>query len=425
MHPSNLHNPTSTQLEQAIARNHTEMFCLNALALGGEVRTHEGITWTHPGAGIDGIVPFPLLDERNAGAQLDTILAYYRNVPTKGAGCWSLATPQVPELNSKLLARGFQPGWKPYWMVLDLETINTSHPAPADLQIRADNEARIDEMQDLPYSGNDGAISLSLMQVYPERAVRLLGWIDGEIVAQTCAFLTTGEDGIAGIYNVGVLPRVRRKGIGTAVTVAACVYARKRGYRYAQLNAGVPEIYEKIGFKHIGDGHHWWMKGETFAAPPFSAREVLMVEAVCRGDLAAVDDLARQYTVDALNAPVTNGLTLMQLAVHSKQPGAAERLVQHGATYTALDAWDLGWSDRAAALLKNNPDEVNRGYEGMRKTLLHYAALRNDIALAQLALTANADLTIQDTMYHGIPLGWAQVFHREEIVRLIREASKK
>jgi ankyrin repeat protein len=114
-------------------------------------------------------------------------------------------------------------------------------------------------------------------------------------------------------------------------------------------------------------------------------------------------------------------MTLMQLAVHCKQPGSAEWLAQHGVTYSVLDAWDLGWKDKAAGLLKANPELVNHQYGEWNTTLLHTAAERDDIALARLALQAKPDLTLKDSIHDGTALGWAQYLQRKEIVKLIQE----
>ncbi len=67
--------------------------------------------------------------------------------------------------------------------------------------------------------------------------------------------------GVAGLYNVGTLPKYRHRGIGTAITLAPLVDAWKRGYEIAVLTAtpsGFP-IYERIGFKkhHAMDQFFW------------------------------------------------------------------------------------------------------------------------------------------------------------------------
>ena len=76
----------------------------------------------------------------------------------------------------------------------------------------------------------------------------LLGRLDGAPVA-TATLLPAG--GIVGIYDVSTVPEARRRGIGTAMTLAALHQARNLGYEVAFLqpsNMGRP-IYERIGFR--------------------------------------------------------------------------------------------------------------------------------------------------------------------------------
>jgi hypothetical protein len=112
---------TPKQLEQAAALNHQEWFCLNARAVDGTVQEAEGVTWTYAGLARDAMISFPVLTGDRAGAQLDETVAYYRRLNPKAVGLWSLEPPEPYDLGVRLLARGFQPGWRPCWMALDLQ----------------------------------------------------------------------------------------------------------------------------------------------------------------------------------------------------------------------------------------------------------------------------------------------------------------
>ncbi|NII28524.1 GNAT family N-acetyltransferase [Pseudoflavitalea sp. X16] len=419
-----LRDASAAQLEQAVAENHRQLFCDNARALGGVVNVADGLTYTYTPANGSAVV-FPSLTSGNAGAQLDAMMDFYRANQAQHVGYWSLAPTAPADVGAYLLARGFQPGWEPCWMALDLDVAQTDELAPAKLEIRASNDTPVHDVEGLPYNDTGGPISDALFHTWPEKVQRFVAFLDGVIAGQCCLFFTTGANGIAGMYSVGVVPSMRRKGIGKAIVLAACRYAKEHGYQYVMLNAngmGRP-VYERAGFQVIGHGITWWLMGQRYITHPPARHIVSLAEATGRGEIAALEKMGASATPEELNTPLTNGMTLLQLAAHCRQPAAAEWLIEHGASLTALDAWDLGWKERAAALLAAHPPEVNRTYFDWQGTLLHIAAQRGDIALAQLALNAGVDLSIKDKEHDAIALGWAYYFHRREIIALIEKHS--
>ena len=62
---------------------------------------------------------------------------------------------------------------------------------------------------------------------------------------------------------------------------------------------------------------------------------------------------------------------------------------------------------------------VNLAYGEWDKTLLHFAAERNDEELTRLALSAAPDLGLKDKAYHGTPFDWARHFGHSAIADLI------
>jgi GNAT superfamily N-acetyltransferase len=407
------------QLERAAAINHTSLFKQEAETLGGGYLTKGDLSWTSGTPYSPSMVPFPALEPEQAGAMLDELISFYLKQPPKGAGCWSLDPPCPADLGARLLARGFQPGWRPRWMGLDLHRVQTDHPAPKGLDIFIDNTISLDNIKDLPYA--QVVIPSSRMAELPGQWTRFIARWKGKIVAHSVVFLSTGPFGAAGIYHVGVVPRARSLGIGKAVTLAACLHARDKGYRYAVLNStdAGRTTYERLGFATKGEGYTWWLIMDRLLAHPPSPREVTLAEAVARGDRDSLARLRSHYEPADLNRPITNGMTLMELAVHCRRPDAAEWLLAGGAACSILDAWDLDWKDRARQWVAANPGSVNRQYGEWNKTLLHFAAERNDAELAQLALSADANLHLKDKAYQGTALGWAQHFGHKQIAELI------
>ena len=419
-----MQSATPAELEQAVANNHKELFWQESIALGGHMLSADGLSWTTGTPHSASMIAFPELAAENAGSRLDELLSFYLRYPPGGAGCWSLDPPRPADLGVSLLARGFEPGWRPHWMALDLLQAQTNRPLPKGLTIVPDSDSSLTAVRNLPYARV--VVPLRSHAEFPGQWVRFVASIRGKVVGQSVVFLTSGQWGVAGIYHVGVVPGARNKGIGKAVTLAACLYARDKGYRYAVLNStdAGKRTYNGLGFSAVGDGWTWWMMIERLLSSPPMAAEIRLAEAIGRGDDSELAVLRADLTKDDLNRTLTNGMSLMQLAVHCRQPGAAEWLLAGGAFYTVLDAWDLGWKDRARQLLQTDRRQITRQYGKEEKSLLHVAAERNDGELAQLALSAGPDLQWRDNTWKATALEWANHFGYAEIARMIQERKR-
>ena len=411
------------QLEQAAAFNHTELFCINAMSVGGEVHQTGGVTWTHGGQTLESMIAFPVLKTDKAGEVLDEIIQYYLGHPPTGAGCWSLAPSQPEDLEVMLLARGFQPGWHPNWLALDLATLDTNHTKPADLEVVADNNTPLDNIMNLPYGNTDIKV-FSQQQTYASSVLqRFVARLNDTVVAHCSVLLTTGPLGAAGIYHVGVVPFMQNRGIGKAVVGAACKYAKEQGYHYALLNGTGYKMYEQLGFKRLGKGNTWWLVTSRLLAYPPSKNGIRLAEAIGRGDMVALEITGRELPDPSINTTLTNGMTLMQLAVHCRQPASAEWLIAHGLPINVMDAWNLGWTERAANILTKDPDQANLQHGERGLTILHAAVERGDIKLATLALSAKPDPEVKDKLYKSTALEWARHLKKKEMIRLIENNS--
>ncbi|WP_276482935.1 GNAT family N-acetyltransferase [Paraflavitalea pollutisoli] len=416
-----LRQATDEQLEQAVAANHQQLFVSNATALGGTVYRDQGLVYTHT-ANNGAEVAFPKFNGAEIGVQLDRMMQHYRHLEAGHIGFWSLYPAQPPDLGAYLLARGFQPGWWPYWMVLEPSTLREGFNTPGALAITPDNDTAIVSIAGLPY-GDGGAFTPALLGVYPVQAQRFLARINGQVVGQTCLFFTEGLLGIAGMYNVGVLPTHQRQGIGKALVIAASQFAFAKGYRYVMLNANHigRRTYEQVGFRFVGMGRTWWIVNKNYLRQTVSPGLTALAEATGRGAIAAMEKAYDALTKEELDQALPNGMTVMQVAAYFKQQAAAQWLIDRQATCSPLDAWDLGWHQQAADILRQQPGIVNRTYLDYRGTLLHVAADRNDMALARLALDAGIDLQILDAQYQATGLGWAQHLGRFALITLIKE----
>jgi GNAT superfamily N-acetyltransferase len=306
-------------------------------------------------------------------------------------------------------------------MWLDLQKMVTDHARPAGLKVEAVETAPDWDVDELPYYSKAGATQLhAAIRLQPQRAWHFGAWLNGKPVGHSALFLTTGELGIAGIYGCGVVPDARNRGIGKAVTQAACQQARAMGCPVAMLNAtGMGEpMYRRLGFESLGYGRTWWLDVERLASRRPTQTQIAVAEAVGRGDLDALDLIARKLDDAAFDRAIPCGMTLVELAVHAGEPESVEWLAARGATLDVVSAWNLGWKDRAPRLLAEAPELANFQSASDGATPLHVAAAQNDVELARVVLAANPDLSI-DNNDAGTPLHQACWFGHVGVVKLL------
>ncbi len=350
----------------AAADNHRVWFRRSTVADGGEVvRVGEAElflgreTMVFPGDELD----------------VDALMAEIRARDCASVGCWSLAPDS--ELGTRLVARGFGWGWRPHWMAIDLTDVcREAPPAGFAVEPAAPPYART-----LPYSpsGPDPKGSFRL-------GVRLREKVVGHVVVNPW-------NGVAGIYSMGVAPRVRRRGIGAALTRAACRLAVEHDCRHAVLNAtdaGEP-VYRSVGFRSLGWGQTWWY---SRGREPTS-RETALTEAIGFGDLAGLKAL---HPTDAeLAGPLPGDQSSLTLALLTDRPVVAEYV------------------------LERRPDLAARRYAPHNATLLHLAVEHDRPAFVELALARGVDPQIRDQTFNANPLAWAQHFGRDHLTQRLAQ----
>lgn len=341
----------SAALIRAAAANHRSWFRRLARARGGGVERAGGLDLI-VGAG-SATLAFP------RSRRVDAAVARIRALGVREASCWT--ETQDRDLGTRLIARGFGWGWQPHWMGLDLAYV----PEPDERHRVTVGHIPIPDA--VPYGGDPDA----------PPAVHVSIAIDGQIAGHAAM---NPWRGVAGIYSMGVSPAHRRRGIGRALTIAACRIAAERGCTHATLNAtGEGELlYRAVGFESLGWGQTWWFS----PAPAPTPRQTALAEAVGFGDLAALDALAP--TPAELAEPLPGGTSPLRLAVVTDRIEPAR--------------WML---DRA-------PQLVRRRFEPFGGTLLHLAVEWDRPGIARLALERGADPAARDRTYRGTPLQWVE-----------------
>jgi GNAT superfamily N-acetyltransferase len=299
---------------------------------------------------------------------LDAVAAnhrhWFRGRGDANGGIWSLGRNDA--LGVRLVARGYEWGWRPHWMGVDLEC----KPEPTgDFEVEP---AVPPFAKTLPYHDD-----LPL----PPEAIHLGVRLRKKVIGQA---VVLPLDGVAGIYSMGVAPKVEGRGIGVALTKAALRAAWDRGCTAAVLNAtpAGERLYARAGFRSLGWGQTWWPAG----GPPPTERQTAITEAVGFGDLGA---LAELQPAEPEISP-----TSLSLAAVTGRAGSIE--------------WLLGRFPSLAAT-RFPPHGGN---------LLHVAVEHDQPEVLTAALRLGVDPDARDANFDATPASWADHLGHPHLRRL-------
>jgi ribosomal protein S18 acetylase RimI-like enzyme len=249
------------QVPQATAGSLREWLFREARVLGGEVHRDADVRWSlcdRPGS--SSVVFDYAFAERRAARRVDEILATYRarHVP---ATFWLDERAREARVPQLLKSRGLSPSYRVPGFAFDLRRPIprlTAPPPPRGLTIGECDDFSIFDRFEHPFYGRittdlrraEIETARRTAELRPKRVWHLVATLRREPVGWASVSLA---EGVAGIFDVGVTQRFRRRGIGTAVTRAAMQLSRKLGQRYVVLQAskaGAP-VYRRLGFEEV------------------------------------------------------------------------------------------------------------------------------------------------------------------------------
>jgi GNAT superfamily N-acetyltransferase len=186
---------------------------------------------------------------------------------------WTGPSTAPADLGERLRARGFVLAYTGLGMAADLRGLPASSAPPAGVTIErvADAEALahwvsialnafgLPPALEAPLLAMETGLGRSPEDVYQ----RFLGTFEGHPVACSSVYMGAG---VAGLHAIWTIAAARRKGIGTAMTLAPLLHARERGYRVGVLSAsslGEP-VYRRLGFGDYCRLSAYVLPGEVF-----------------------------------------------------------------------------------------------------------------------------------------------------------------
>jgi len=170
---------------------------------------------------------------------------------------WTGPSTQPTDLGTQLSAHGFLCSNVP-GMAADLNSLPENLNLPEDLVIK-----RVENDEDLEIWCNILCAAFGMPDFVGtaffnfSRSIgfdpqspysNYLGLIKDEVVSTASLLLGAG---VAGIYNVATLESARKKGVGTAMTLASLLHARSLGYRVGVLHSSDMgfKLYSDLGFQ--------------------------------------------------------------------------------------------------------------------------------------------------------------------------------
>jgi GNAT superfamily N-acetyltransferase len=240
----------------AIELNTADWLRLKGVLPWVELHDEPDVTWIFAGdtwpANSATLANFP---DATAHHRIAEILE--RHLEQRTACNWIVGAASRPlDIGKHLKANGFSCRIHCAGMACDLHRLGARLLAPAGVRVEL-LEAPVSLVHGTTERRRRRAEGRRLMAGHKPRVVwHFLASVDGRPVGETTMLEGSG---VAGIYDVEVLEKFRRRGIGSALVDAALRHGRKLGYPTAVLGAtGMgSKMYARVGFRELSKLSFW------------------------------------------------------------------------------------------------------------------------------------------------------------------------
>jgi ribosomal protein S18 acetylase RimI-like enzyme len=263
-----LKDSSKPALIRAIKDNRFEWYGYLGRSPKAELYESQNLTWLLSG------VPFPLMNtvfrtqlkRDNVDEVIKEIVAHFESKNVTSFTWWTEPGTQPTDLGKYLAAHGFSYNEGPPGMAVDLTALHEDLKSPPGLTVERVRDAgslrkwvhTLASGFELPDTCENAFFDLFIGLGFDLPMLNYVGFLNGEPVAAAELFLGAGA---AGIYGVVTVPEARRRGIGSALTLAPLREARAKGYRIGILHSSEMGlgVYRQLGFQeYCRMSHYVW-----------------------------------------------------------------------------------------------------------------------------------------------------------------------
>jgi GNAT superfamily N-acetyltransferase len=204
------------------------------------------------------------LTSSSVDARIGETLGYFHSKGITEFSWWTEPDSQPPDLGEHLLAHGLSymdgsPG-----MACNLLKLNEAVTTPSEFTIKyVQDSAMLSQWVQvavdgfgLPETCANTCFNLFAGLGFDLPLRNYVGFLNGKPVVSSQLFLGVG---VAGIYWVSTMRKVRQRGFGTAITLAPLREARDTGYTIGILHATEMgySVYQRMGFQELCKMNHF------------------------------------------------------------------------------------------------------------------------------------------------------------------------